>query len=103
MKVELVSHCESVAKGPAVPEGLLYEKLWTHFEKDITLMNEEASKKFLMNFVVQQICFDPVIGLSATRMKRVIVVVPVKDLAESRLDRASYVEIEASSAKISIN
>jgi hypothetical protein len=33
----------------------------------------------------------------------VIVIAPVKDLSEERLDRASYVVLEGESAKISIN
>ena len=103
MKVEQLSSCSAAIGSTPVAEGLLYEKIWTHAQNDMALMNEVESKKFNMNFVVQRICFDPVEGLSAARMKRVIVVVPVNDLAESRLDRASYVEIESSSAKISIN
>ena len=66
-------------------------------------MNAVEAQKANLKLAVQQICFDPVDGLNFPKNKKVIVVVPVKDLAESRLDRASYVEIETASARIAIN
>jgi len=103
MKVEQVAHCAATASEVPVVEGFVREKKWTNHRVEIALMNEVEAKKANMNFTVQQICFDPVSGLSFPKSKKVVVVVPVKDLAESRLDRASYVEIETASARISIN
>jgi len=103
MRVEQVAHCGASASDVPVVEGLLHESSWTNSQSDIALMNDLEAKKTNLKFAVQQICFDPVSGLSFSKNKKVIVLVPVKDLAESRLDRASYVEIETASARISIN
>jgi hypothetical protein len=103
IKIEQVSNCNPVATGSRVVEETLPEKSWMHSTSKVTLMQEIDAKKFNLGMAVQQICFDPVSGLSSPQSKKVFVVVPVKDLAESRLDRASYVELESATAKISIN
>lgn len=103
VKVEEVGNC-GVGSGEsfAIKEKL-HEVNWMDPADEIGLLNQVDAKKLNLNFAVQQICFDPVSGVSSPKVKKVFVVAPVKDLAESRLDRASYIEIDSTSARISIN
>jgi hypothetical protein len=97
LKVEVLSDC-----GSAQTEKL-YNKKWRDEGEQLSILSVDEAKKLKLNFVVDQLCFDPVNGLAQSKMKKVLVVLPVKDLAESRLDRASYVEVETANARISIN
>lgn len=103
IRIEQVSSCNPTAAGTRAVEVVLQEKNWVHADSKVMLMKELDAKKMHLNMTTHQICFDPVSGVNAPKTKKVFVVVPVKDLAESRMDRASYVELETSSARISIN
>ena len=103
IKVERVSSCNIAPGQTPIAEEQLYEKNWINSNEAITLLSETDAKKLKFNLSVHQICFDPVTGVNSPKFKKVFVIVPVKDLAESRLDRASYVEVESSFARISIN
>ena len=95
LKVERVLAC-NVSKGEVRKvEELLHEENWINSNNEIALLDA--------NWAGRQICFDPVSGMNSPQVKKVFVLVPVKDLAESRLDRASYIEVETAFAKISIN
>lgn len=103
LKVEVVSHCRASPADVNSVTQVLREYRWTDEEEGISLLNAEGAKELNLNMAVQQLCFDPVLGILSPKVKKVIVLAPVKDLAELRLDRASYVEVETSSARISIN
>ncbi len=103
LKVEQVSGCGIPSDELATAQELISEKKWARADGGVALLSEADAKRLHLNFTVRQICFDPVNGLSSSKTKKVIVLVPVKDLAESRLDRASYVELETSSARTTIN
>lgn len=101
IQVESVVDCEA---GTGIGQG---EKLtvsdWRAGNGNLSILPVAEAKKLNLNLVVDQICFDPVNGLGQAKSKKVLVVLPVKDLAESRLDRAAYVEVESATARISIN
>lgn len=101
--VDQVKSCEDPTDQNTSDRDRVYSRHWHSSSKDLVLLGVSDAKKMKMNFIVNQLCFDPVSGVSFSKTKKVFVVLPVKDLAESRLDRASYVEVENQTAKISIN
>ncbi len=103
LKIEQVNHCQNSGSEPRKVEEVLQSRQWDNADGEVSLLDEAESKKLNLALAVQNICFDPVSGADSVKSKKVMIVVPVKDLAETRLDRASYVEIESSSARISIN
>jgi hypothetical protein len=103
MDVFAVSSCETEGEAEAATAEKLKSLSWGNGASNLAMMPVEEARKLNLNLVVDRICFDPVTGLSAAKSKKVLVVLPVKDLAESKLDRASYVEVESSTARISIN
>lgn len=86
---------------------ILRDQTWAPLVRDLRVLSSEEAEKLDIRSAVQAFCFDPILGANEVFQKRVIVIVPVKDLTEdltgSRMDRASFVVIEGSSAKISIN
>ena len=98
VKIEVIDHCTD---GPSASEGV--RKKWPDAQGELRIMKTAEAKDFGVALAVDQICFDPVFGLENLKSKEVIIVVPVKDLSDHRLDRASYVVLESESAKISIN
>jgi hypothetical protein len=86
-----------------VPQ-IVEKKSWIDPARVHGLLGAEASALDL-RWVIDKICFDPVYGLQfeAEQSRAIFVLVPVKDLTDKRLDRASYVVMDGSSAKISIN
>lgn len=102
-KIEIVSHCKSSSSDEITAEQVPADKSWKDSSTEVALLGEADAKKLNLNSTVREICFDPVYGMNFPKMKKVFVLVPVKDLAESRLDRASYIEVETTSARISIN
>jgi hypothetical protein len=101
--VDQVKSCEVLSDSTAHGSERVYSRMWHESPKSLTLLSESDAKKLKLNFIATQLCFDPVMGLRFSKNKKVLVVLPVKDLAESRLDRASYVEVENQTSKISIN
>jgi len=95
VKVEQVSNCNASLGEALQVEEKLHDETWSNSDNEIALMDAK--------WTVRQLCFDPVSGMSSPKIKKVFVLAPVKDLAESRLDRASYIEVETSAAKVSIN
>jgi hypothetical protein len=97
-RVDFVSDCESKAD-PVV------EKVsrWKDREGSLKVLVREELSRHSIALGVDEICFDPVYGLSGVKSRIVLVIAPVKDLTEGRFERASYVELEGESAKISIN
>ena len=104
VKVDVVNDCEAGAPAgqETVGESLRTEN-WKNGNNTLSMLPVDQARKLNLNLVVDQLCFDPVNGLSQSKTKKVLVILPVKDLAESRLDRASYVEVETPTARISIN
>jgi hypothetical protein len=96
--METVSTCQSDAVLKVVREGV-----WPDADGSLKVLSNEEAKNFSLKLANDQICFDPVYGLDGVKTRKVLVIAPVKDLSESRLDRASYVILEGESAKISIN
>jgi len=101
VEVVQVHSCDGNAE--STPEEKVYSRNWHESADTLSLMGESEAKALKLKFVVNDLCFDPVSGLHSSKSKKVFVILPVKDLAESRLDRASYVEVESQTAKISIN
>jgi hypothetical protein len=97
-RIEQVSDCS----GGRV-ERLEREAPWSSHEGELKVLSKEELSRFALAQGAAQICFDPVFGLPEVKNRAVLVIAPVKDLAEERLDRASYVILEGESAKISIN
>ena len=97
-RVDFVTDCESKAD-PVV------EKVskWKDREGSLKVLVRDELLHHTIKLGVDEICFDPVYGLSGVKSRLVLVIAPVKDLTEGRLERASYVELEGESAKISIN
>jgi hypothetical protein len=93
-----LTQCDSEAPLKIVREGT-----WPDAEGTLKVLSAEEAKNFSLKLANDQICFDPVFGLDGVKTRKVLVIAPVKDLSESRLDRASYVILEGESAKISIN
>lgn len=94
LRVEVVDSC----KDPHIIRSI--QKHWDDFDHELKVLSPEEGKVFQIGIAVNQLCFDPVFGLDGNKGKKVIVILPVKDLS---LDRASYVVVESESAKISIN
>lgn len=99
MKIELVKQCQD----PADAGTVLVQKKWISDPAELKVLHNAEAQAFDLKQAFDQVCFDPVFGLDAIKTRRVLVVAPVKDLTENRLDRASYVILDGESAKISIN
>ncbi|MBU6153499.1 MAG: hypothetical protein KGP28_04275 [Bdellovibrionales bacterium] len=97
-RMEFVLNCESKAEPVLDKEGH-----WPDRDGMLKILGREELERHSIALGVEEFCFDPVYGLSGVKSRLVLVVAPVKDLAEGRLERASYVELEGESAKISIN
>jgi hypothetical protein len=97
-QMEVISQCSSEAVIRVARDGQ-----WPDADGTLRILNAEEAKKLSLKLANDQICFDPVFGLDGVKTRKVLVIVPVKDLSEDRLDRASYVILEGESAKISIN
>ncbi len=93
-RIEVVDHC----KDPHVIRTI--QKQWNDFDHELRILPPSEAAVLHLNAAVNQICFDPVFGLDGIKGKKVITIVPAKDLS---LDRASYVVLESESANISIN
>ncbi len=101
-KVELIDQCKTT--GPeSAPAKLVEQKHWEQDSDELKVLNPAETLKFDVKLAIDEICFDPVYGAEDIKSKKVVVIAPVKDLSENRLDRASYIIIESDSAKISIN
>ncbi len=96
--VEVLTQCNSETALRIAKEGT-----WSDADGALKVLDGFEAKKLSLKLAFDQVCFDPVMGLDGVKSKRVLVIAPVKDLAEQRLDRASYVILEGESAKISIN
>lgn len=99
MKIELLKECQD----PADSGTLLIQKKWISDPAELKVLHSQEALAFDLKQAFDHVCFDPVFGLDAVKSRRVLVVAPVKDLTENRLDRASYVILDGESAKISIN
>lgn len=97
-QMELVTKCDSEALLSIIREGE-----WPDSKGSLRVLDVTEAKALSLRLATNTLCFDPVFGLDGVKSKKVIVIAPVKDLAEQRLDRASYVILEGESAKISIN
>lgn len=97
-RVEFVSDCASKQS----PE-LEKEASWADQAGALKVLTLPELGRHAITLGAEEICFDPVYGLSEVKGRKVLVIAPVKDLSEGRLERASYVELEGESAKISIN
>jgi hypothetical protein len=96
MKIEILDDCKNET-------GTLFEqKEWKDESGALKILSPVEARTFDVKLAIDQICFDPVFGLDEIK-RRVLVIAPVKDLTEHRLDRASYVIMDGDSAKISIN
>ncbi len=105
LTVELVTHCGIVDEhSPVHLAGQsLVTKQWTPTEGVYKILTPELAKQFSIALVEPELCFDPVLGMVSKHNKVVIAIVPVNDLAEQRLDRASYVIIDGDSATVTLN
>jgi hypothetical protein len=97
-QIEVLDQCNSDSVRKIAEVGT-----WPDEEGSLKVLSAEEAKTFSLKLANDVICFDPVFGLDGVKTKRVLVIAPVKDLSEGRLDRASYVILEGESAKISIN
>lgn len=95
---QILQSCES-----EVPIRTEEAQAWKYFGGELQVLTAAEAKILSLKLATDSICFDPVFGLDGVKTKKVVVVAPVKDLAEHRLDRASYIILEGESAKISIN
>lgn len=84
---------------------MVREGHWQDAEGTLKVMSMTEAQDQLqpLKLAIDTLCFDPVFGLDGIKSKKVLVIVPVKDLSDKRLDRASDVVFEGESAKISIN
>ncbi|NDG85959.1 MAG: hypothetical protein EBX52_13100 [Proteobacteria bacterium] len=96
-QIEVLNGCRD-----ANPIRLLEKSAWTG-NSGLKVLSASDLSRLPVALAVDSICFDPVYGLDGVKTRQVLVVVPVNDLSDSRLDRASYVVLEGESAKISIN
>jgi hypothetical protein len=103
IEVRQVSNCETSNEELSNAENKHRDTTWSNANGEMAIIDAVEAKKLNLNFAIQKICFDPIDGMYTSKLKKVFVIIPVKDLAESRLDRASYVEVESASARISIN
>jgi hypothetical protein len=97
-RFEVISQCDSqeilrVAK----------EANWPDADGALKVLSHEEARAMSLVLASDELCFDPVFGVDGMKTKKVLIIAPVKDLSEGRLDRASYVVLEGESAKISIN
>ncbi len=97
-RIEVLNDCKDAA-----PLRVDADVSWPDRGGALAVLARGDLEKFAIGQGVETVCFDPVFGLSGSESRQVLVVVPVKDLSEGRLDRASYVVLEGESAKISIN
>ena len=97
-QLELLADCQSQVILKVLSAGS-----WPDGEGAFKLLSESESKKFSLVLASDQVCFDSVLGLEGLKSRKVLVIAPVNDLSENRLDRASYVILDGESAKISIN
>ena len=93
VKIEKIGSCE--ANQEASRDGITNEKEFLIDPKNETTMFPVRETK--------QICFDPVHGWVSPQKKLTLIFVPVKDLSEQRMDRASYLEIQDQTINIVIN
>ena len=98
LRLEVVDHCLDPR-----PSSDRVVKEWPNAGGSLKIVTAAEAKEFGIVRSIDQVCFDPVFGLEGIKAREVIIVAPVKDLAEHRLDRASYIVLESESAKISIN
>lgn len=103
LKMERVDSCKPDSMGVYSGSELLREGVWNHADRELTLLGPLEAKQFKLSRLVQQICYDPVLGVPSPETKKVMMIVPVKDLTDSKLDRASFVEVDSSVGKVSIN
>ena len=96
--IEVLAQCNS-----ETPLRVAKQGAWSDSEGSLKILDAAQAKSLSLKLAFDQVCFDPVSGLDGVKSKRVLVVAPVKDLAQQRLDRASYIILEGESAKISIN
>ena len=97
-QLEVFAQCDSVT-----PLRILSQGEWPDHEGALKVLSADEAQALSLKLAIDGLCFDPVFGLDGIKSKKVIVIAPVKDLAEQRLDRASYIILENESAKISIN
>ncbi len=95
---EVVNECQS-----ETPLRIVNEGTWPDSDGALKILSADEAKILSLKLATDQICFDPVFGLEGVKSKKVVVIAPVKDLSEQRLDRASYIILDGESAKISIN
>jgi hypothetical protein len=93
-----VEKCEDVHR-----KAILREQTWAPIVQNYKVLSPAEASQFQIQSAMNSICFDPALGVSGVFKRKVIVIAPVKDLTQSRVDRASFVVIEGESAKISIN
>ena len=103
LEVIKVSECSAKAEENDQSVEKIYSRNWHDSPDKLSILDPLEAKKRKLGLVIDAFCFDPVTGLAQSSSKKVIVILPVKDLAEIRMDRASYVEIVSSNANISIN
>jgi hypothetical protein len=96
MRIDLLDDCKNTTG------TLIEQKAWKNEGGDLKVLTPSEASQFDLKLAIDEVCFDPVFGLENIK-RRVIAVVPVKDLTEHRLDRASYVILDGDSAEISIN
>lgn len=99
--VETVSKCGDSLS--SVGLKVIREVQWKPENRALSILIPEKAKEMKLSRVVEGFCFDPVLGLPQPEQKKVLIILPVKDLSVSRLDRASYLEVESTTAEISIN
>jgi hypothetical protein len=97
-RIDFVEDCAG-KKSPVLEK----EGSWSDSSGDLKVLDAGELQKYSISLGAGELCFDPVFGLEGVKSRLVLVVAPVKDLAEGSLERASYVELEGESAKISIN
>jgi hypothetical protein len=97
-QLEMLAQCQSTEVLRVAVEGN-----WPDSQGELKILSTEEAQKMQLKLAIDQLCFDPVFGLDGVKTKKVLIIAPVKDLSEGRLDRASYVILEGESAKISIN
>lgn len=100
-RIDVLDSCEPGAKAIQSESGT-----WPNAEGQLEVLSVVQAKMMGLEFVSDEVCVDPVQGLMEE--KRVLVIVPVNDLAQSEsneeaLGRASYVTVIGDSAKISVD
>jgi hypothetical protein len=97
-QMEVIEKCDSEPVLKIAREGV-----WPNSDGSLKILSGDEAKKLSLKLANDLVCFDPVFGLDGVKTRKVLVIAPVKDLSDDRLDRASYVILEGESAKISIN